>query len=75
MAPPRRTLRRSGSAQARGCIACTQPRRVAAVSVAVRVATETGTALGSLVGYQVRFEERTIPATRIKYMTDGMLLR
>ena len=58
-----------------GTIAVTQPRRVAATSLATRVALEQGTSLGKLVGYSVRFDERTSPATRIKYMTDGMLAR
>ena len=56
-------------------IACTQPRRVAAATVAARVAEEYGCALGSDVGYAIRFEDRTSPATRIKYCTDGVLLR
>lgn len=57
-------------------IGCTQPRRVAALSVAQRVAEEQGKPLGSLVGYAIRFEESWTPEeTRIKYMTDGMLLR
>ena len=59
----------------RGAIACTQPRRVAAASVAQRVAKESGCALGAFVGYQVRFEDITSAATKLKYMTDGMLLR
>ncbi|TDZ15615.1 Pre-mRNA-splicing factor ATP-dependent RNA helicase prp22 [Colletotrichum orbiculare MAFF 240422] len=58
-----------------GVIGCTQPRRVAAMSVAKRVAEEVGTPLGEAVGYTIRFEDRTSPATRIKYMTDGMLQR
>jgi len=56
-------------------IGCTQPRRVAAMSVAARVAEETGTRLGHEIGYSVRFEDCTSSRTRIKYMTDGMLLR
>ena len=56
-------------------IGCTQPRRVAAMSVASRVAQETKSRVGGLVGYSVRFEECTSSRTRIKYMTDGMLLR
>lgn len=56
-------------------IACTQPRRVAAMSVAARVAEETGTTLGREVGYSIRFEDCTSEKTVLKYMTDGMLLR
>ena len=56
-------------------VACTQPRRVAAVSVARRVAEETGTALGDLVGYAIRFEDVSSASTRVKFLTDGMLLR
>ncbi|KEP66318.1 UNVERIFIED_CONTAM: helicase associated domain (ha2) protein [Hammondia hammondi] len=56
-------------------IGCTQPRRVAAVSVAKRVADEMGTSLGEDVGYAIRFEDCTSERTRIKYMTDGVLLR
>ncbi|XP_062225195.1 probable pre-mRNA-splicing factor ATP-dependent RNA helicase DEAH5 [Phragmites australis] len=59
----------------RGKIACTQPRRVAAESVAKRVAEEFGCRLGEEVGYSIRFDDRTGPETVIKYMTDGMLLR
>ncbi|EME27883.1 pre-mRNA-splicing factor ATP-dependent RNA helicase [Galdieria sulphuraria] len=58
-----------------GKIGCTQPRRVAAISVAKRVSEETGTRLGELVGYSIRFEDCTSPETKLKYMTDGMLLR
>ncbi|CAM9579809.1 unnamed protein product [Ectocarpus fasciculatus] len=58
-----------------GTIGCTQPRRVAATSVAKRVAEEYGCQLGEEVGYTIRFEDCTSPATRIKYMTDGMLMR
>ncbi|XP_038215388.1 ATP-dependent RNA helicase DHX8 [Zerene cesonia] len=60
---------------ARGRVACTQPRRVAAMSVAKRVAEEFGCRLGQEVGYTIRFEDCTSPETVIKYMTDGMLLR
>jgi ATP-dependent helicase HrpA len=59
---------------ARGRIGCTQPRRIAAASVSRRVAEELKVPLGGLVGYQVRFEERLSTATRIKFMTDGILL-
>ncbi|KAL9390166.1 hypothetical protein Peur_018771 [Populus x canadensis] len=58
-----------------GIIAVTQPRRVAAVSVARRVAQELGVTLGEEVGYAIRFEDRTSDLTRIKYLTDGVLLR
>lgn len=58
-----------------GMIGCTQPRRVAAMSVAKRVSEEVGCELGQEVGYTIRFEDMTSPATRIKYMTDGMLQR
>jgi ATP-dependent RNA helicase DDX35 len=56
-------------------IAITQPRRVAATTVASRVAEEMGVILGEEVGYSIRFEDVTSPKTRIKYMTDGMLVR
>ncbi|CAE7939406.1 unnamed protein product [Symbiodinium sp. KB8] len=59
----------------RGVIGCTQPRRVAAMSVAKRVSEEYGCRLGQEVGYAIRFEDQTGPDTLIKYMTDGMLLR
>ncbi|BEI80162.1 hypothetical protein CcaverHIS002_0106910 [Cutaneotrichosporon cavernicola] len=58
-----------------GRLGCTQPRKVAAVSVAKRVAEEVGCRLGAQVGYNVRFEDVTSPETKIKFMTDGMLLR
>ncbi|KAJ6465044.1 ATP-dependent RNA helicase Prh1 [Mycena vitilis] len=58
-----------------GLIGITQPRKVAATSLAARVSTEQGTPLGSLVGYAVRFDEKAGPDTRIKYVTDGMLTR
>lgn len=56
-------------------VGCTQPRRVAAMSVAARVAEEMGTRLGDKVGYSIRFEDCTSDKTVLKYMTDGMLLR
>ncbi|KAL1971470.1 hypothetical protein VTN31DRAFT_2091 [Thermomyces dupontii] len=56
-------------------IACTQPRRVAAMSVAQRVAAEMDVKLGEEVGYSIRFEDMTSSKTILKYMTDGMLLR
>lgn len=56
-------------------IACTQPRRVAAMSVAKRVAEEMDVNLGEQVGYSIRFDDRTGPNTILKYLTDGMLLR
>lgn len=58
-----------------GVIGCTQPRRVAAMSVAKRVSEEMETELGDKVGYAIRFEDVTGPNTIIKYMTDGVLLR
>ena len=58
-----------------GMVGCTQPRRVAAMSVAARVAEEMGVKIGNEVGYSVRFEDATSEKTVIKYMTDGMLLR
>lgn len=59
----------------KGKIGCTQPRRVAAMSVAKRVSEEVGCKVGQEVGYTIRFEDCTSPDTSIKYMTDGMLLR
>eukprot|EP00122_Pirum_gemmata_P003332 Pgem_evm1s3011 len=56
-------------------IGCTQPRRVAAITVAQRVAKEQGAVLGKEVGYTVRFQDCTSNKTKIKYLTDGMLLR
>lgn len=58
-----------------GLIGCTQPRRVAAVSVAKRVSEEMSCELGDVVGYAIRFEDLTTDKTKIKYMTDGVLLR
>ncbi|KAN0128993.1 P-loop containing nucleoside triphosphate hydrolase protein [Lactarius tabidus] len=57
-------------------VACTQPRRVAAMSIAKRVADEMDVQFGKQVGYSIRFEDMTEPGTTfLKYMTDGMLLR
>lgn len=58
-----------------GKIGCTQPRRVAAMSVAARVSQEMGVKIGHAVGYSIRFEDCTSEKTVLKYMTDGMLLR
>lgn len=58
-----------------GMVGCTQPRRVAAMSVAKRVSEEMECDLGSTVGYSIRFEDCTSKDTRIKYMTDGVMLR
>ncbi|KAG8628123.1 hypothetical protein KVT40_003996 [Elsinoe batatas] len=58
-----------------GMIGCTQPRRVAAMSVAQRVADEVGCRLGEEVGYTIRFEDKSNQDTKIKYMTDGILQR
>ena len=57
-----------------GRIGCTQPRRVAAVTVSQRIAEEMGEDLGRTVGYKIRFEDRTSPEGFIKIMTDGILL-
>ncbi|KAJ7514129.1 hypothetical protein O6H91_23G029200 [Diphasiastrum complanatum] len=67
-------LHRAGYSK-KGIIAVTQPRRVAAVSVARRVAYEMGVHLGEEVGYSIRFEDRTSSRTSLKYLTDGCLLR
>ncbi|CAL2036262.1 unnamed protein product [Caenorhabditis brenneri] len=56
-------------------VACTQPRRVAAMSVATRVAEEMDVVLGQEVGYSIRFEDCISERTVLKYCTDGMLLR
>lgn len=63
----------AGRGQA-GMIGCTQPRRIAARAVATRVAQELHSELGTTVGYQVRFTDRVGDDTRIKFMTDGILL-
>src|SRR5215210_4796645 len=66
--------RGAGSVAGGKLIGHTQPRRIAARSVAERIAEELGTELGDVVGYQVRFTDRTSKASRIKLMTDGILL-
>ena len=58
----------------RGKLGCTQPRRLAAVTVARRIAEEVGCELGAYVGYQVRFDDRSSRETKLKLMTDGILL-
>ncbi|XP_069692432.1 ATP-dependent RNA helicase DHX33-like [Periplaneta americana] len=58
-----------------GKIGVTQPRRVAAITLSQRVAQEMSTELGAIVGYTVRFEDVTSECTKLKYLTDGMLLR
>ena len=58
----------------RGRIACTQPRRVAALSISRRVAEELNVEWGREVGCKIRFNDQTTPATVIKFLTDGMLL-
>jgi ATP-dependent helicase HrpA len=66
--------RGAGAADGGKLIGHTQPRRIAARSVAERIAEELGTELGDVVGYQVRFTDRTSRASRVKLMTDGILL-
>jgi len=56
-------------------VVCTQPRRVAAMSVARRVSEEMDVKLGEEVGYSIRFEDCCGPKTKVKFATDGMLLR
>ncbi len=56
-------------------IVCTQPRRVAAITIAEKVATERNSALGQEVGYSIRFEDKSCSTTSIKFATDGVLLR
>ncbi|KAJ4816526.1 RNA helicase family protein [Rhynchospora pubera] len=65
----------AGFCQDNKIIGITQPRRVAAVTVAKRVAEECNVELGQKVGYSIRFDDMTTAATRIKYMTDGLLVR
>lgn len=58
-----------------GRIVCTQPRRLAAMSVARKVASDVGSALGDLVGYTIRFDDKTSKNTRLRFVTDGILLK
>ncbi|MCL2093149.1 MAG: ATP-dependent RNA helicase [Treponema sp.] len=58
-----------------GMIGVTQPRRIAALSVSEFIARQMGEPMPGLVGYKMRFEDRTLPATKIKIMTDGILLQ
>ncbi len=58
-----------------GEVIVAEPRRLAARLTAARVASERGQRLGDTVGYSVRFEEASGPKTRIRYVTEGVLLR
>jgi ATP-dependent helicase HrpA len=58
----------------RGRIGCTQPRRIAAITIAHRIAQELGETVGRTVGYKIRFEDKTSRETCVKILTDGMLL-
>ena len=68
-------LEQAGWCEEGKVVAVTQPRRVAATTVATRVAEEMGCKLGEEVGYSIRFEDVTSAKTRIKFLTDGLLLR
>ncbi|KAL2143892.1 hypothetical protein VTI28DRAFT_9880 [Corynascus sepedonium] len=68
-------LERAGWCADGKIIGVTQPRRVAATTVALRVAEEFGCELGKEVGYSIRFEDVTSESTRIKFLTDGLLIR
>jgi ATP-dependent helicase HrpA len=57
-----------------GYIGCTQPRRIAAMSVAERVSEELDSSLGDVVGYQIRFDAKIKPESSVKFMTDGVML-
>ena len=67
-------LGRGIGAGGRGLIGHTQPRRLAATSVAKRIADELNSPLGEVVGYKVRFQDRLQPGASVKLMTDGILL-
>jgi HrpA-like RNA helicase len=56
-------------------VCCTQPRRIAAMTISKRVAFQLNVRIGEEVGYSVRFEDRTSKKTRLKFVTDGVLLR
>jgi HrpA-like RNA helicase len=68
-------LQNDSSSSKKGKLVCTQPRRVATISVAQRVAFERKCNIGDEVGYSIRFEDRFSPRTKIKFVTDGVLLR
>lgn len=68
-------LHEAGYTQGGMKVGCTQPRRVAAMSVSKRVADEIGVKVGNEVGYSIRFEDCTSDKTVVKFLTDGMLLR
>ena len=67
-------LYEAGYASDQRMIACTQPRRIAATSIAQRVAEEMRSSIGSIVGYSIRFDEKVGKETRIVYLTDGMMI-
>ncbi len=67
-------LSQAGYAE-RGIIGVTQPRRIAAISVSEFISRQLGVPVGSYIGYKMRFEDRTGPETRLKILTDGMLLQ
>ncbi len=71
---PKMALEVSAELGLKGMVGCTQPRRIAATGVASRVAEELKSEVGGLVGCQVRFSDQTSDDTRIKFMTDGILL-
>ncbi|PKS10429.1 hypothetical protein jhhlp_002180 [Lomentospora prolificans] len=68
-------LQKAGWCAGNKRIGITQPRRVAAITIAMRVAEEVGCEVGKEVGYAVRFEDVTSQSTRIKFLTDGLLIR
>ncbi|MGJ8672418.1 ATP-dependent RNA helicase HrpA [Rubritalea sp.] len=71
---PKMALEYAQELGVKGRIGCTQPRRLAAASVSKRVAEEMKVQLGQEVGYQVRFQDNTSKSTKVKFMTDGILL-